>query len=94
MYLNVFQVEPIWATAQNHGMKFATYLWGRCDVNFHGTKTYSPSYCENLYKKDGTKTLVTNVDKALGRFQGIDMEGKGGQGQRVPAVDAAIVSTT
>ena len=75
-------------------MKFATYLWGRCDVNFHGTKTYSPSYCENLYKKDGTKTLVTNVDKALGRFQGIDMEGKGGQGQRVPAVDAAIVSTT
>ena len=28
------QVEPIWATAMKHGVKFATYLWGRCDIKY------------------------------------------------------------
>ena len=72
------EVEPIWATAAKQGVRFATFLWGRCDIPYEGIKRFSPAYCENFYSEDLTKTLRINVDKALSQL---------GDG-----VDAAIVS--
>lgn len=72
------EVEPIWATAAKQGVRFATFLWGRCDIPYEGIKRFSPAYCENYYSEDLTKTLRINVDKALSQL---------GDG-----VDAAIVS--
>ena len=71
-------MEPIWATAAKQGVRFATFLWGRCDIPYEGIKRFSPAYCENFYSEDLTKTLRINVDKALSQL---------GDG-----VDAAIVS--
>ena len=71
-------VEPIWATAAKHGVKFATFLWGRCDVPYDDVKRLMPHHCENYYSADLTKTLRINVDKALSQLQ--------------DGVDAAIVS--
>ena len=71
-------VEPIWATAARHGVTFATFLWGRCDIPYEDIKRLSPRHCENYYSMDFTKTLSINVDKALGQLQA--------------GVDAAIVS--
>ena len=71
-------VEPIWATAAKHGVKFATFLWGRCDVPYDDVKRLNPHHCENYYSADLTKTLRINVDKALSKLQ--------------DGVDAAIVS--
>ena len=71
-------VEPIWATAAKNNVKFATFLWGRCDVPYDDVKRLNPEHCENYYSADLTKTLRINVDKALSKIQ--------------DGVDAAIVS--
>ena len=28
-------VEPIWATGARHDVPFATFLWGRCTINYN-----------------------------------------------------------
>ncbi|XP_023340595.1 ectonucleotide pyrophosphatase/phosphodiesterase family member 6 isoform X2 [Eurytemora carolleeae] len=61
--------EPLWATAKKHDVTFAAYLWGRCDIPYDAEKRLRFDFCENLYQKDGTKTLRINVDKALMNFQ-------------------------
>ena len=71
-------MEPIWATAAKNNVKFATFLWGRCDVPYDDVKRLNPEHCENYYSADLTKTLRINVDKALSKIQ--------------DGVDAAIVS--
>jgi len=66
-------VEPIWATGARHDVPFATFLWGRCDIAYEDVKRLRPSYCENYYSKDRTKTLRINIDKALNQLQtGVD----------------------
>jgi len=66
-------VEPIWATGARHDVPFATFFWGRCDIAYDDVKRLRPSYCENYYSKDQTKTLRVNIDKALNQLQtGVD----------------------
>lgn len=63
------KVEPIWATGHKQGLKFATFLWGRCDVPWHGVQTIKPKFCETVYQKDDSKTLSINLETALIHFQ-------------------------
>lgn len=67
------QNEPIWATASKAGLNFSTFLWSRCDVEWYDVKTEKPSFCENMYRKDDSKTLFLNIEMSLIHFQtGVD----------------------
>ena len=61
--------EPIWATANKNGKNFSTFLWSRCDVDYHDHYTIKPNFCENFYQKDESKSLKINVEMALIHFQ-------------------------
>ena len=71
--------EPIWASASKAGLNFSTFLWSRCDVEWFDVKTEKPSFCENIYRKDESKTLFFNMEIAMIHFQ-------------MGITDAAIVS--
>ena len=49
-----------------------------CDIPYDEVMRYSPTYCENYYSADRTKTLIINVDMALQQLS--------------DSTDAAIVS--
>ena len=61
--------EPIWATANKNHKNFSTFLWSRCDVAYHDRHTIEPTFCENLYRKDESKTLSLNLEMATIHFQ-------------------------
>jgi len=61
--------EPIWASASKAGLNFSTFLWSRCDVEWFDVKTEEPKFCENIYKKDESKTLQINIEMAIIHFQ-------------------------
>lgn len=61
--------EPLWATANKAGLNFSTFLWSRCDVEWFDVKTEKPSFCENIYGKDESKTLFFNMEIAMIHFQ-------------------------
>ena len=61
--------EPIWATASKAGLNFSTFLWSRCDVEWFDSKTQRPSFCENTYRKDESKTLFVNMETSMIHFQ-------------------------
>ena len=61
--------EPIWATASKAGLNFSTFLWSRCDAEWFDVKTEKPVFCENMYRKDESKTLSLNLESALIHFQ-------------------------
>jgi len=61
--------EPIWASASKAGLNFSTFLWSRCDVEWFDVKTEEPKFCENIYKKDESKTLQINIEMAQIHFQ-------------------------
>lgn len=61
--------EPIWATASKAGLNFSTYLWSRCDVEWFDVHTEKPSFCENVYERDESKTLFFNMEIAMIHFQ-------------------------
>ena len=61
--------EPIWATANKAGLNFSTFLWSRCDVEHHDSYTITPTFCENMYRKDWSKTLFHNMETAQIHFQ-------------------------
>ena len=41
----------------------------RCDVEWYDVKTQEPKFCENIYKKDESKTLSINIEMAIIHFQ-------------------------
>ena len=61
--------EPIWATANKNHKNFSTFLWSRCDVAYHDRHTIEPTFCENMYRKDESKTLSLNLEMATIHFQ-------------------------